>query len=219
MPIGSSDCGNGTHCPPGEVCGATGCKGGLYTGPLCPGSSRRCRAGERCNPYTGNCLDRFSKLCGRHVCHVAATCGELGRCLNIGQRVAQTDEPGVWDASGEHFSERAARYQQQITGGTTDQAYYVDGVKFDGFNGDALLEAKGPGYANFVGDDGEFKDFVLTEHKFLDQAIRQDKAAGGLPIEWHIAERKAYDAMNKLFDDAAIFTLTHIKLFLTSPVD
>ena len=47
-------------------------------------------------------------------------------------------------------------YQEQITGHSDDEAYWVGGVgknsggvKFDGFKDGVLLEAKGPGYAKF----------------------------------------------------------------------
>jgi len=50
----------------------------------------------------------------------------------------------------------ARRYQEQITGHSADDAYWVGGmstqaggVKFDGFMDGVLLAAKGPGYAKF----------------------------------------------------------------------
>jgi hypothetical protein len=51
---------------------------------------------------------------------------------------------------------RARAYQEQISGHSADGAYWVGGVgrnsggvKFDGFKDGVLLEAKGPGYAEF----------------------------------------------------------------------
>src|SRR6185312_3344365 len=65
--------------------------------------------------------------------------------------------PGQWveeDQSG--WSKRARNYQQQISG-RSGQAYDVNGVKFDGFDGNNLLDAKGPGYGNFLDKNGQFK--------------------------------------------------------------
>ena len=41
------------------------------------------------------------------------------------------------------MSAKAIAYQKQITG--SELEFVVDGVKFDGVRGGALLEAKGPG--------------------------------------------------------------------------
>src|SRR5690606_35788324 len=80
-----------------------------------------------------------------------------------GSAAAAKAGPGKWKRVNETMSERAARYQRQITGRPVDEAYVVDGVRFDGYrNGklvdmpEALLEAKGPGYKTFVAE----KDFV-----------------------------------------------------------
>lgn len=91
MPVGSIECGDHTHCPSGEQCTPLGCRGGKYTGPDCTGNGSRCRAGQACNPYTGNCYDpRSSRFCGQQVCHIQAACGEAGECLNIvGERIPQ----------------------------------------------------------------------------------------------------------------------------------
>ena len=43
---------------------------------------------------------------------------------------------------------RAQRYEEQITRVPIEQSYIVNGVEFDGFDGFALIDAKGPGYAN-----------------------------------------------------------------------
>lgn len=48
------------------------------------------------------------------------------------------------------MSLRAALYQARVTGVAVDAAFLIRGVKFDGFTGGVLIEAKGPGYARFL---------------------------------------------------------------------
>ena len=43
---------------------------------------------------------------------------------------------------------RAQLYEEQTTGVPIEQSYIVNGVEFDGYDGFALIDAKGPGYAN-----------------------------------------------------------------------
>jgi hypothetical protein len=116
--------------------------------------------------------------------------------------------PGKWGPSKETVksmgSERAARYQQQITGRPIEEAYWVDGVKFDGYKNGVLLEAKGPGYAD------KFLDTLAPEfwfehsgaHDLIKQAKRQFDAAKGVPIQWHVAESRAADAIRLLLKRA-----------------
>ncbi|WP_407735583.1 Tox-REase-5 domain-containing protein [Hyalangium sp.] len=120
--------------------------------------------------------------------------------------------PGEWGPSEESgMSERAQAYQEQITGHSTDEAYWVGGmgkqsggVKFDGFKDGVLLEAKGPGYADKFLDNLEpeywFKNSGAAD--LVKQARRQsNKVLGmGIPIEWHVAEQKAADAIQLLFE-------------------
>lgn len=109
------------------------------------------------------------------------------------------------------MSERARAYQEQIAGHSADEAYWVGGVgkksggvKFDGFKDGVLLEAKGPGYAD------KFLDTLEPEYWFknsgaadlVKQARRQsNRVMGmGIPIEWHVAEQKAADAIRLLLE-------------------
>jgi hypothetical protein len=62
---------------------------------------------------------------------------------------------GQWEAASESMSARAASYQAQITG-KSSEIFRLNGVKFDGYNNGVLLEAKGPGYANFI-ENGQFR--------------------------------------------------------------
>jgi filamentous hemagglutinin len=108
------------------------------------------------------------------------------------------------------MSERAATYQAQITG-RTGQSYVVNGVKFDGVGAQGLLDAKGPGYANFV-KNGEFQGWFTGKQALIDQANAQIAAAKGTPIIWHVAEQEAATAMQNLFNANGI---TKIKIVVT----
>ncbi len=121
--------------------------------------------------------------------------------------------PGNWQTVNEAMSERAAAYQAQITG-QGGQAYVVNGVKFDGVNAQSLLEAKGPGYANFV-ENGQFRPWFEGRQALIDQANAQVAAANGTPIVWNVAEAEAATAMQNLFNGNGI---TGITIVVTPPV-
>jgi hypothetical protein len=119
------------------------------------------------------------------------------------------DGPGQWGPAQESMSPRARRYQEQITGHSADDAYWVGGVgknsggiKFDGFKDGVLLEAKGPGYANKFLDNLTPKVwFARSGAKALvEQARRQLRVAHGTgtSIRWHIAEEKTAEAIKEL---------------------
>src|SRR5262249_46851009 len=109
---------------------------------------------------------------------------------------------GQWQAVNEAMSARAAAYQTQITG-QTGQAYVVDGVKFDGILGNTLVDAKGPGYANFV-EDGKFQPWFDGYDTLVIQAKNQVVAAAGAPIQWHVAEQEAIPAFQNLLQENGI---------------
>ncbi|MBZ4372880.1 Tox-REase-5 domain-containing protein [Corallococcus sp. AS-1-6] len=121
---------------------------------------------------------------------------------------AAPDEPGHWGPAKESMSDRARRYQEQISGHSADEAYWVGDVKFDGFRDGVLREAKGPGYAN------KFSDILAPKRWFkrtgaealARQARRQLEAVRGLGvrIEWHVAEEKAVNAIEMLFEREGI---------------
>jgi hypothetical protein len=136
----------------------------------------------------------------------------LQKARTAGTSPAPSGGPGQWGAANESMSARARAYQEQVSGHSADEAYWVGGmsvkeggVKFDGFKDGVLLEAKGPGYAN------KFLDNLAPEYWFknsgaadlVKQAQRQlAKAQGlGIPIEWHVAETKTADAIRKLLRD------------------
>jgi Restriction endonuclease fold toxin 5 len=82
-------------------------------------------------------------------------------------------------------------------------SYALNGVKFDGFRAGVLIDAKGPGYATFV-QDGQFVPWYTGADALADQARRQVAAAGGMKIEWHVAESEAATAIDNLFAERGI---------------
>jgi len=145
---------------------------------------------------------------GEWVVHNA--CGPLG---------SSGGGPGKWDSASESMSARSAKYQQQITGCSLGIVYRVGDVKFDGFDGTNLLDAKGPGYARFVSLNSEtgaaeFKPWWRGAKDLVDEANRQIGVAGDWPIVWHIAEELAYTAISNLFNAEGI---GKINLCLTPP--
>jgi hypothetical protein len=139
--------------------------------------------------------------------------------------------PGEWGPAQEaDKSDASRRYQEQITGRSADEAYWVGGVgkksggtKFDGFKDGVLLEAKGPGYANKFEDNLDPKPWF--EHtgaqEFIEQADRQCRRirGTGFRIEWHVAEAKTKAAIEKLFEGENFpeITVIHTELRKVSP--
>src|SRR5687768_8950801 len=80
---------------------------------------------------------------------------------------------------------------------------YNNGVKFDSFRGGSLIDAKGPGYAQFV-KNGQFVSWFKGADALVGQAQRQVAAAGGAAIQWHVAEQSAAQAMRKLLEENRI---------------
>jgi hypothetical protein len=131
--------------------------------------------------------------------------------------------PGQWAPSGEKgMSGRARDYQEQITGHSSDEAYWVGGVgqksggvKFDGFKDGVLLEAKGPGYDAFFEKELAPKDWFKASGKaqeIVEQAGRQLGVVKGTGtrIEWHVAEKHAADAIERLLKSNKVHDITVI---------
>jgi hypothetical protein len=108
----------------------------------------------------------------------------------------------------------ARRYQEQITGHSADEAYWVGGmntqaggVKFDGFKDGVLLEAKGPGYTKFFEGLEPQEWFRYSgARKLAEQAERQVKKVRdmNIPIRWHVAEKHAAEAIRDLLKNAQV---------------
>jgi hypothetical protein len=65
---------------------------------------------------------------------------------------------------------------------------------------------KGPGYANKFNDNLTPKKWFAPSgaKQLAKQAERQLKAAPGVLIRWHVAEKKAADAIRKLLAEASV---------------
>ena len=91
-------------------------------------------------------------------------------------------------------SARAQHYEEQVTRAPIEQSYIVNGVEFDGF---ALIDAKGPGYANPI--KGSWSAEPEGKYGLLNTAQRQVKAVRATgtdtPIQWHIAEKETFDEL------------------------
>ena len=108
-------------------------------------------------------------------------------------------------------SARAQRYEEQVTGVPIEHSYIVNGVEFDGYDGFALIDAKGPGYDPLIKGNwsrepkSTYKtDPVTGEVKrvkrgLIDKAEDQVKAVRATgtdtPIQWHIAEKDTFDTL------------------------
>ena len=94
---------------------------------------------------------------------------------------------------------RAQLYEEQVTRVPIEQSYIVNGVEFDGYDGFALIDAKGPGYANPI--KGGWSAEPEGKYGLLNTAQRQVQAVRATgtdtPIQWHIAEKETF---NELFN-------------------
>ena len=149
----------------------------------------------------------------------------LQRANTSGQTPSPASGPGQWGPAEESMSARARAYQEQLSGHSADDAYWVGGmgrksggVKFDGFRDGVLLEAKGPGYANkFLEDLNPRTWFECSgAEDLVKQARRQlDRAPPGIPIRWHIAEEKTTEAIRLLFKKRGV---VGIEVVYTAPL-
>ena len=105
-------------------------------------------------------------------------------------------------------SARAQHYEEQVTRAPIEQSYIVNGVEFDGF---ALIDAKGPGYANPIKgswsnepkstyktdpDTGEVKRVKKGLLQIGKDQVKAVRATGtDTPIQWHIAEKETFDEL------------------------
>ncbi len=112
--------------------------------------------------------------------------------------------PGQWVRKNEGMKLAARQYQCQVTGAPEGWVYRVvhNGEKadFDGFRDGALIDAKGPNYDNKFTDELDPKPWFerTGAQAMLDDAKRQARVADGVPIEWHVAEAKAAEAIRVL---------------------
>ena len=121
-------------------------------------------------------------------------------------QTASARGPGKWTYKKPTTeSKQALDYQEQITGRPAWYVYMVGVVEFDGFNGKALLEAKGGSYKHFLTKDGTAQSWFEAGKGFkglVEQARRQSKAAEtlNLPVVWYVAEAEFASFLQKLFE-------------------
>ena len=139
--------------------------------------------------------------------------------------------PGLWGKGKNYGSARSQLYEEQITRVPIEQSYIVNGVEFDGHDGFALIDAKGPGYANPIkghwsnepkstyktdpvtGEVKRVKKGLLQIGKDQVKAVR---ATGtDTPIQWHIAEKETFDVLREKQDWGEF--PAEIELFYTPP--
>ena len=139
--------------------------------------------------------------------------------------------PGQWGPGRNYGSARSQLYEEQVTGVPIEHSYYVDGKEFDGFDGFALIDAKGPGYANPIKGswsnepkstyktDPETGEVKRVKKGLIDIGKEQVKAVRSTgtdtPIQWHIAEKYTFD---ELFNRQKFGKFpAEIELFYTPP--
>jgi len=121
-------------------------------------------------------------------------------------KTAPVQGPGRWTYKKPTTeSKQALDYQEQVTGRPAWYVYMVGTVEFDGFNGKALLEAKGGSYKHFLTKGGKAQPWFEAGKGFkglLEQAERQSKVARTLnvPVVWHVAEAEFASFLRALFE-------------------
>jgi hypothetical protein len=138
---------------------------------------------------------------------------DLGDLIDIMPSDVKSDGgPGEWiEANRGGMSDRAKAYEEQVSGAAAGTEYEVprDGqnpVKFDGWDKEAndgdglLIEAKGPGYENFLDKDGNFNPKFGAGKDIEDQLLRQAEAArqAGKEVEWRVAEPRVAEAIERI---------------------
>ena len=148
-------------------------------------------------------------------------------------RPGQSDGgPGLWGKGKNYGSARSQLYEEQVTGVPIEHSYYVGGKEFDGFDGFALVDAKGPGYAFRIKSDwsdepfttperySETKGKMIKEKKGLidigKEQVEAVRSTGtNTPIQWHIAEKDTFDTLRDKQDWGKF--PAEIELFYTPP--
>ena len=121
--------------------------------------------------------------------------------------------PGLWGKGKNYGSARSQLYEEQITRVPIEHSYIVNGVEFDGYDGFALIDAKGPGYANPIKGHwsnepkstyktdpvtGEVKRVKKGLIETAEDQVKAVRATGtNTPIQWHIAEKETFNELFK----------------------
>ena len=175
--------------------------GGKAAGAAARGAAKAGRAAKRAKPFARAKAPRgLNPRAGIHYPGLRTP------------RPAHSDGgPGLWGEGKNYGSPRSQAYEEQVTGVPIEHSYYVNGKEFDGYNGFALVDAKGPGYAGPIKGiwseepKSTYKiDLVTGEvkrvKKGLIQIAREQvetvRATGtDTPIQWHIAEKDTFDEL------------------------
>ncbi|WP_143076099.1 Tox-REase-5 domain-containing protein [Stigmatella erecta] len=119
-------------------------------------------------------------------------------------------EPGQWRRRKFSGSPQARRYQEQISGRSADEVYYIGEVEYDGFQNGVLLEAKAENYRQFFDKDGQPYYWFEASGSFkqlIEQAYRQSQTAKGLVVQWHVAEQGVATLLRQQFKSEKLFNI------------
>ena len=175
--------------------------GGKAAGAAARGAAKAGRAAKRAKPFARAKAPRgLNPRAGIHYPGLRTP------------RPAHSDGgPGLWGEGKNYGSPRSQAYEEQVTRVPIEHSYYVNGKEFDCYDGFALVDAKGPGYAGPIkGTWSEepkstYKiDLVTGEVKCVKKGLIQVakeqveavRATGtDTPIQWHIAEKDTFDEL------------------------
>jgi hypothetical protein len=139
--------------------------------------------------------------------------GAGGSTGNIG---SSDGGSGVWGFEDQSEWRPLARlFQKQVTGFESRQ-YWIGTRSFDGWNkaGRILLDARSR-YSQFL-ENGVWKKWFIESgglQGIVEKALGQQRAAGGVAIEWHVMEADVADALRKLFSVNGIrIKVVHVPL-------
>lgn len=175
--------------------------GGKAVGAAARGAAKAGRAAKRAKPFARAKAPRgLNPRAGIHYPGLRTP------------RPAHSDGgPGLWGEGKNYGSPRAQAYEEQVTGVPIEHSYYVNGKEFDGYNGFALVDAKGPGYAGPIKGiwseepkstykidlvTGEVKRVKKGLIRIAREQVETVRATGtDTPIQWHIAEKDTFDEL------------------------
>ena len=177
--------------------------GGKAAGAAARGAAKAGRAAKRAKPFARAKAPRgLNPRAGIHYPGLRTP------------RPAHSDGgPGLWGEGKNYGSPRSQAYEEQVTGVPIEHSYYVNGKEFDGYNGFALVDAKGPGYAGPIKGiwseepkstykidlvTGEVKRVKKGLIRIAREQVETVRATGtDTPIQWHIAEKDTFDELFK----------------------
>lgn len=103
--------------------------------------------------------------------------------------------PGEWVEVGRsriglaHQSKMSGQPIKENDGKLRIKEYDFNGVKFDDYKNGKLYEYKRP-HGNLLNKDGLFKHWVRGVKRFQEDAIRQVRAARGIPVIWRVGKNQ-----------------------------